>query len=40
MEKVVGNEESIECLKGGPVIYVHSSADFKITWKEKMHEKK
>ena len=40
MEKVVHNEELIECIRGDPIIYVRSRADFKITWKEKVHGKK
>ena len=30
----------MECMRGETVIYVRSSKDFKIVWKEKMHERK
>ena len=35
LEKVVGNEEWIECIRGDPVFCVRSSKHFEVTWKKK-----
>ena len=34
MEKVVDNEELMDCIKVDPVVYVRSSKDFKIDLKK------
>ena len=35
MEKIVESDELMKCIRGEPVIYVHSSKYFKIALKEK-----
>lgn len=35
LEKVLDNQELIECIKGDPIVYVCSNKDFEIAWTKK-----